>query len=73
MRKRRRSIKQLTEAAGGASKIASELNLSPDAIYKWQESGVPDRHWPALIPMANSTPDEMLAANIAARAKEAAE
>ena len=67
MGKKRRSISDLIESAGGAGKISAALQISPDAVYKWRDIGIPDRHWPVLLAMTNATAEEMLAANISAR------
>lgn len=69
-----RSIPQIIQAAGGAATIAaaSDGAVSVDAVYKWPRIGIPDRHWAFVMPLANASADEMLAANIAARSPEAA-
>lgn len=69
----RRTIKGIIEAAGGADAIAAALggSLTSGAVYKWVRIGIPDRHWPVILAMASATADEMMAANIAARSKEA--
>ena len=69
MRKKRRTVRQIIEAAGGADKVSLALGeaVTPGAVYKWFRIGIPDRHWPAILPMAGASADELLAANIAAR------
>lgn len=69
-----RSISDIIKDAGGASAIAdaSDGKVSVDAIYKWPKIGIPDRHWPIILPLASATADEMLAANLAARERGAA-
>jgi hypothetical protein len=71
-----RTIEEIITAAGGARAIseasgpadgAGKRPLTYDAVYKWSKIGVPDRHWPLLISMAQSNPDELYAANIKAR------
>jgi hypothetical protein len=64
-----RTVSDIIEAAGGAKGIASESNgsVSAEAVYKWPRIGIPDRHWPLVMPLAQATAAEMLAANIAAR------
>ena len=71
MRKKRRSISELIEEAGGASKVSTALKVSPDAVYKWRDIGIPDRHWPVILPLTGASADELLAANISARTKGA--
>lgn len=67
-----RTITDIIEAAGGAAKIAAATDgaVTADAVYKWQKNGIPDRHWPIVMPLAGATPDELLAANVLARTSE---
>lgn len=60
-----RSITEILKAAGGPVAIAerSEGALTVDAVYKWQRNGIPDRHWPLVMPHAGATPEEMFSAN----------
>ena len=69
MARKLRTIREIIEAAGGAPTVASALQrkVTPDAVYKWYDIGIPDRHWPTIMPMADATAAEMLAANISAR------
>ena len=63
------TIAEIIEKAGGPAAIAeaSEGALKKDAVYKWKTIGVPDRHWPILIDKAGVTPEQIYAANLAAR------
>lgn len=69
-----RTIKQIITAAGGPKAITAEASESfaVDAVYKWPTIGIPDRHWPILIKLANATPDELFEANRLARQGAAA-
>jgi hypothetical protein len=69
MSKKRRSIPQIIADAGGPHAISAALNgaVTPDAVTKWPRIGIPDRHWIFIIPLAKSSADEMMAANLAAR------
>jgi hypothetical protein len=69
MRKNRRSIAEIIEAAGGAEKVALALGgaVSVGAVCKWFQNGIPDWHWPMIIPLAGTNADEMMAANMEAR------
>lgn len=69
MARKLRTVKQIIEDAGGAVALSPVLSVTPDAIYKWDRIGIPDRHWPKIIPLAASNAAELLAANIAARTK----
>ncbi len=64
-----RTILQIIKAAGGPGAIATASNgaVSVDAIYKWAHIGIPDRHWVFVMPLADASAEEMLAANISAR------
>ena len=64
-----KSVPDIIKAAGGPVAVAAASNgeISAEAVYKWPKIGIPDRHWPLVMPLADATADEMLAANIAAR------
>lgn len=64
-----RTISDIIRSAGGARGIeaATEGRIKSDAVYKWPGIGIPDRHWPTLIDLAGTTPDELFEANKAAR------
>lgn len=71
-----RNIKDIIKAAGGARAIseasgpaddAGKRPLTYDAVYKWTTIGIPDRHWPLVMSLTETTPDELYSANIAAR------
>jgi hypothetical protein len=68
-----RTVREIIEAAGGPIAIAaaSEGSVTAEAVYKWPRIGIPDRHWTFILPLARATADEMLAANVAARADTA--
>lgn len=70
---RARTIREIIKAAGGPMAIAaaSDGSVTVDAVYKWPQIGIPDRHWTFILPLAGATADEMLAANVAARAETA--
>lgn len=70
---RAKTIRDIIEAAGGPAAIADASNgsVSVEAVYKWPKIGIPDRHWPFILPLACATADEMLAANVAARSETA--
>jgi len=64
-----REIKQIINDAGGAAAVAAASNgeFKVDAVYKWPSIGIPDRHWPLIIRLASTDPEELYAANVAAR------
>lgn len=72
--KKTRTIREIIEAAGGAAAIAAkhaaehDQKLTVDAVYKWRHSGIPDRYWSTIKPMAGADEAELFAANEAARA-----
>jgi hypothetical protein len=67
-----RTVADIIKAAGGPRNISSKSGgeVSMEAVYKWSKIGIPDRHWPLVLPLAEATAEEMLAANVAARSKE---
>jgi len=71
-----RTIADIITAAGGARRISEASGpvdasgkrpLTYDAVYKWSKIGIPDRHWPLLMSLAETSPDELYVANLAAR------
>jgi len=64
-----RTIKDIITDAGGPKAITAEANdaFAIDAVYKWPTIGIPDRHWPILIKLAATSPDELFEANRLAR------
>ena len=79
-----RNILEIVKDAGGARKIheasgplddKGKRPLTFDAVYKWPLIGIPDRHWPLVMSLTDTSPEELHAANCAARSKtkEAAE
>ena len=70
-----KSVPDIIKAAGGPSAIAdaSEGRIKVDAIYKWPSIGIPDRHWPLVLPLAGASAEEMMLANIAARSTKASQ
>lgn len=67
-----RPLREIIQDAGGPSAIskASGGAITVDAVYKWSQIGIPDRHWPVVMPLAKASAAEMLAANIAVRSHE---
>lgn len=63
------SVTEIIELAGGAAVIAgaSRGRIKKDAVYKWPNIGIPDRHWPIIIRLADVSPDELYFANCKAR------
>lgn len=64
-----RSLPEIIKAAGGARGIedASSGEIKRDAVYKWPQIGIPDRHWELVIRLALSSAEELYQANLAAR------
>lgn len=71
-----RNIEQIIKDAGGARAISEASGpidqngkrpLTYDAVYKWPKIGIPDRHWQLVMSLTSSTPEELFAANLAAR------
>lgn len=46
--------RQIVNALGGYRIIASDLGLSPVAVWRWQQRGIPAKHWPRVIEMARA-------------------
>ncbi|KZM46957.1 hypothetical protein [Labrenzia sp. OB1] len=67
-----RTIAELIDSAGGAEKIveeanARELKLSKWGPYKWPSAGIPEKYWDIFADLAGTEPNEIYAANVAAR------
>lgn len=69
----KKTVRDIIKDAGGPAAVvaACPQDLTVDAVYKWPSNGVPDRYWPFILPLANASADEMLAANELARAEKA--
>lgn len=68
----RKTVRDIIRDAGGPQALAdaSKGVITVDAVYKWQTIGIPDRHWPLVMPLSGATADELLAANVRARSEE---
>lgn len=77
-----RTITEIIKAAGGTTAIheasvrlsqeSGDRSLTKDAIYKWPTIGIQDRHWPLLMSLTDTTPEELFEANRKARSAESA-
>lgn len=77
-----RTISEIIKAAGGTSAIheasvelsqaSGDRALTKDAIYKWPTIGIQDRHWPLLMSLTDTSPEELFEANRKARGAETA-
>lgn len=68
-----KSIPDIIQQAGGPDRIIQRAEkLSRWALYKWVDNGIPERHWPLIIELSGLSADELLAANVAVRAREQA-
>lgn len=67
-------IDDIIRASGGVSSIsrASDGALTIDAVHKWRRIGCPWWRWSLLQSLCGASPEEMLAANTAARSRLAA-
>ena len=74
-----RTIPEIIKACGGArhiSEASGPLNekkkrpLTPDAVYKWQVTGIRDTHWPLVMTLTATSAEELHAANCAVRGVE---
>jgi hypothetical protein len=66
------TVAKIIKDAGGASAIERASHerggdLSRSAVYKWQQTGIPDRHWPIIIALTDYGPTDLYKANCAAR------
>ena len=73
MSKRNRDVRTIIDAAGGPKKIAEATRdtkrpIIAKSVYDWPRLGIPERHWPIIIALAKASADELLRANVAARA-----
>jgi hypothetical protein len=77
-----RNIETIIKDAGGARKIseasgpadeAGKRPLTYDAVYKWSKIGIPDRHWPLVMSLIETSAEELHGANCAARSVDATE
>lgn len=67
---RPKTVAEIVKLAGGPAKIAeaSAGAISIEGVYKWRKVGILDRYWAIIRGLCDVTPDELYAANEAARA-----
>ncbi|MCO5152545.1 MULTISPECIES: hypothetical protein [unclassified Shinella] len=73
-----RTIADIIKDCGGARRISEASGLNSDgkpnlthaAVYKWPLTGIRDTHWPLIMTLTATTPDELHSANCAARGVE---
>ena len=70
-----RTVAEIIKDAGGPRAIheASGGSITKDAVYKWPQIGISDRHWAILIDLAGASPGELFEANRMARDTASAE
>jgi len=57
------SIREIIKAAGGAASVGRRVGKSRNAVWAWQDNGIPDWHWPAIMTMTGVTPQQLFEAN----------
>lgn len=50
----------IIENLGGTHRLASLLRLKVDTVRKWQERGIPSRHWHRIMALAPELTAEYL-------------
>jgi len=46
------NIEQIIEKCGGIDIIATETNLTEQAINLWVKNGIPEKHWKILLELS---------------------
>ncbi len=67
-----RNVRQIIEDAGGPQKIAeaarkTRWKIKSKSVYDWPRIGIPEKHWPVMIRLAETSPQELHEANEVAR------
>ena len=63
MSKEIKSLQELFELCGGASKIAFEIGIHQFSVERWRKTGIPAKHWPVLFRLSDATPAEVYSLN----------
>lgn len=65
-----RTISEIITDCGGIARIEGAANgeLSHWAVRKWPNSGIPEKNWALIRSLTEISPEELHAANEAARA-----
>lgn len=70
-----RTVDDIIRDAGGAQAVADHINGQADprlggrpaitvwAVHKWRLNGIPEKHWPALMRLAEADAATLYAAN----------
>jgi hypothetical protein len=63
----------MINALGGYRDLARRLAMNPVVVWRWQERGIPSRHWPRLIELAAEGGVPGITADTLMRSRYAAE
>lgn len=58
------NIEQIIEKCGGIDIIATETNLTEQAIRLWTRNGIPEKHWKSLIALSEIKNTNITASDI---------
>ena len=58
------NIEQIIEKCGGIDIIATETNLTKQAINLWVRNGIPEKHWRLLIALSEVKNTNITASDI---------
>ena len=62
-----KTVAEIIKKAGGMKLVARETGIKK-AVYLWPKSGIPDRHWAAIMNLApDLSPTDIYQANRLAR------
>lgn len=70
--KKPKSIKYLQDVmdlAGGATKLAAQLDLHAFTVENWRRCGIPQKYWDVLYKLYDLTPAELFTVSKACRAR----
>ncbi len=63
MNKKKYSVREVVEAAGGYAELSYELGITNYAVRMWFYRGIPRRYWKLLAGKLGVTPEVIAAAN----------
>lgn len=66
-----RTVREIVSDAGGPERISAaslklekKRRITEKGVYSWHRIGIPQKHWPLIMPLAGTNERELFAANI---------
>lgn len=53
------TVKEILQRMASPTMVAYHCRVSPSAVCRWYERGIPVKHWNRVIRLCDSSPDEL--------------